>query len=205
MRHKRTCACALYRPLLGFWVKLKVSKPGRGEERKAQDGQCSGGPITSQPVNMSVFYGYFELYPWGWSCFSSNSCFPIIASPCNIGRYVCIGPGGQRRKVPLNSLFNNSVRPQGMKDCLKVPKFPYLQRPEPHNTHKLCLLTKLVSPEMFQTWNQNGNSRETSSQPFHVWNKTNTGRCSTHKKVARDFSTISALGRCRVAKIPFLE
>ena len=63
MRHKRTCACALYRPLLGFWVKLKVSKPGRGEERKAQDGQCSGGPITSQPVNMSVFYGYFELYP----------------------------------------------------------------------------------------------------------------------------------------------
>ena len=29
---------------------------------------------------------------------------------------------------------------------------------KPHNTHKLSLLTKLVSPEMFQTGNQNGNA-----------------------------------------------
>ena len=36
----------------------------------------------------------------------------------------------------------------------------------------ICLLTKVVSTKMFQTWNQNVNGRETSSQPFYVWNKT---------------------------------
>ena len=47
----------------------------------------------------------------------------------------------------------------------------FWQASHPHNTQKLSLLTKqLVSPEIFQTWNQNGNAREISSQPFYVWN-----------------------------------